>query len=288
MRKIHPEITINFSEVPFSPVEQSRLIKIYTFDQIPWCEDLLDELAKYSGEETKAVKCLEQSIEAGKPRCWFDVDYTFDFQSLKLGSKVLYDGEQLEYVGGIPNEEGDPKRACLRDNNGVINRVVPYKDLLLDPVHHYWKSLDDEHYGPLCACGHPYGRHFDFYEKDRLYPELPSHAGCKYCDCGTWIDPAKDPIPNRLHQGFVYQIRVTKPAKGFETSAELENIKSNSTQFAAREFPVGYVFENVTLVRGGNIDIHFWHLVNGKRFSVSGFSVECYEILSKQPEQVAN
>jgi hypothetical protein len=31
----------------------------------------------------------------------------------------------------------------------------------------------------LCACGHPYYRHFDSY--DDMHP-----VGCKYCECGTW------------------------------------------------------------------------------------------------------
>lgn len=32
-----------------------------------------------------------------------------------------------------------------------------------------------------CECGHPYYRHFDTYEE--MYP-----CGCKYCQCGTFIE----------------------------------------------------------------------------------------------------
>jgi hypothetical protein len=35
----------------------------------------------------------------------------------------------------------------------------------------------------LCQCGHPYYRHFDTYE-DMMA------CGCKYCECGEFVDRA--------------------------------------------------------------------------------------------------
>jgi hypothetical protein len=49
-------------------------------------------------------------------------------------------------------------------------------------------STIDKIYNPyfgsdnLCACGHPYYRHFDSYDDN--YP-----VGCKYCECMTWKKP---------------------------------------------------------------------------------------------------
>lgn len=47
-------------------------------------------------------------------------------------------------------------------------------------VPEYDPSFGDD---KICACGHPYYRHFDTY--DDMYP-----VGCKYCyDCLTFKDP---------------------------------------------------------------------------------------------------
>lgn len=40
----------------------------------------------------------------------------------------------------------------------------------------------------ICDCGHPYHRHFDFYEQGALMD-----AGCKYCSCDTFEE---DPNSN--------------------------------------------------------------------------------------------
>lgn len=52
-------------------------------------------------------------------------------------------------------------------------------------------KMDPDHPDTDCArenCGHPYYRHFDPYEGDRM-------VGCKYCSCMEFVEPIQLELP---------------------------------------------------------------------------------------------
>ncbi len=68
------------------------------------------------------------------------------------------------------NDGPDAKR-CRE----IIDLLLGEIEISPDP---YDPALCDE----VCACGHPYHRHFDSYEDMRP-------VGCKYCDCREFKQP---------------------------------------------------------------------------------------------------
>jgi len=71
------------------------------------------------------------------------------------------------------NPARDRTKFCVRCKLDAILAAHPAETAAYD------KTFGDER---LCACGHPYRRHFDTY--DEMQP-----IGCKYCDCLVWAAP---------------------------------------------------------------------------------------------------
>ena len=67
---------------------------------------------------------------------------------------------------------------CPKCGHGFMTRRYP------PGVPEYDSSFGDDR---ICACGHPYYRHFDTY--DDMYP-----LGCKYCGCMTFQEPLEHPF----------------------------------------------------------------------------------------------
>ena len=79
------------------------------------------------------------------------------------------------------------KTVKIRDLYGIEHdaKLISYPNApYLEYEYKVVQKMYNPNYGDdrKCKCGHPYYRHFDFYEYDEAC------GGCKYCECEEFVE----------------------------------------------------------------------------------------------------
>lgn len=176
-----------------------------------------------------------------------------------------------EYLGV---DAYDQTMAYTRDIDTDLCFCVPLSHVEYDRSEHYDSSVPSD---SLCQCGHPYHRHFDGYEQDDYFPNLPAYVGCKYCTCRKFVPSTIENQINRLHDHRLYTIKITRNV----SCNQLVKGRMFGSSLLEVSLLQGMILQKVRLIHHDEKTVFVEGILLDKPIKISDLPTDSFEVIER-------